>query len=101
MKGEAPDNGRRSLWKLLRGFGPVEALERLTEGTGGWTSPIAAAKRCKEVCLLVADELRNQYLLGYYPSNGTHDGRWRTVDVRTTRPGVTVSTRAGYYASGS
>ena len=101
MEGEAPDRDGRSLWKRLRGFGPVEALERLTEGTGGWTYPIVAAKRCKEVCLLVADELRNQYLLAYYPTNETHDGRWRTINVRTTRPGVTLSTRTGYYAPGS
>ena len=87
-----------SLWRRLHGFGPVEALETLTGGSGGWTYPIVAAKRCKEVCLLVADELRNQYLLAYYPTNETHDGRWRTVTVRTTRPGVTLSTRAGYYA---
>ena len=87
-----------SLWTRLRGPSAIEALTRLTEGTGGWTYPIAAAKRCKEVCLLVADELRNQYLLGYYPTNKAADGRWRTITVKTTRPGVRLTTRSGYYA---
>lgn len=75
----------------------MEALGRLTEGTGGWTYPITAAKRCKEICLRVADELRNQYLVGYYPTNQVRDGRWRTITLRTTRPGVTLATRVGYY----
>ena len=88
-----------SLWTRLRGPAPTDALKRLTDGTGGWTFPIVAAKRCKEVCLLVADELRNQYLLGYYSTNETRDGRWRTITVRTTRTGVTLATRAGYYAT--
>ncbi len=101
LAGSARDRDGRSLWKRLRGSGPVAVLERLTDGTGGWTYPIVAAKRCKEVCLLVADELRNQYLLAYYPNNVTHDGRWRDITVRTTRPGVTLSTRTGYYAPGS
>lgn len=108
MEGAAPlgvesprDQGGRSLWRRLRGYGPLAALERLTDGTGGWTYPIVAAKRCKEVCLLVADELRNQYLLAYYPTNQTHDSGWRDLTVHTTRPGVTLSTRTGYYAPGA
>lgn len=87
-----------SLWRQLRGPGEVGPLRRLTDGTGGWTYPIQAAKRCKEVCLRIADELRNQYLLAYYPTNHERDGGWRTIDVRTARPGVTLTTRTGYYA---
>lgn len=96
----APWGRGNSLWNRLGASRALDALKRLTDGTGGWTYPIVAAKRCKEVCLLVADELRNQYLLGYYPTHETRDGRWRTIMVRTTRPGVTLATRAGYYAAG-
>ncbi|HLG54275.1 MAG TPA: VWA domain-containing protein [Vicinamibacterales bacterium] len=85
-------------WRQLRGAGEVAPLRRLTDGTGGWTYSIPAAKRCKEVCLRIADELRNQYLLGYYPTNQDRDGRWRAIEVRTSRPGVILATRAGYYA---
>jgi len=76
-------------------------LTRLTDGTGGWTYPITAAKRCKEVCLRVAEELRNQYLLGYVPSAGGSHVSWRAVSVRTSRPGVSLVTRRGYYATTS
>lgn len=85
----------RSSWTRLGDTGPVAALKAITDGTGGWTYPIVAAKRCKEVCLLVADELRNQYLLAYYPTNDARDALWRTVSVRTSRPGVTLFTRTG------
>ena len=86
------------LWRQLRGDSDLDPLHRLTEGTGGWTYPIEASKRCTEVCIRIADELRNQYLLGYYPTNTERDGRWRTIEVRTTRPGITLATRTGYYA---
>lgn len=98
-KGPWWDRGRNdSQWRQLRGAGDIAPLRQLTDGTGGWTYPIQAAKRCKEVCLRIADELRNQYLLGYYPTNQDRDGRWRTIEVRTNRPGVTLTTRTGYYA---
>lgn len=87
-------------WRQLRGAADVELkpLHRLTDGTGGWTYPIEAAKRCTEVCIRIADELRNQYLLAYYPSNHDTDGAWRAIEIRTKRPGVTLITRGGYYA---
>ncbi len=94
---DRPRGVNNSLWTRVTGSGAIEALKRLTDGTGGWTYPVVAAKRCKEVCLLVADELRNQYLLGYYPTNKTVDGRWRTISVSAKRPGVKLATRAGYY----
>jgi hypothetical protein len=34
----------------------------------------------------------------YYPANEARDGRWLRITVRTIRPGVTLSTRGGYYA---
>ena len=94
LPGDAP-------WRQLRRSSDLAPLQLLTEGTGGWTYPIEAAKRCKEVCLRIADELRNQYLLGYYPSNRQRDGRWRAIEVRTSRADVTVTTRNGYYAAGA
>jgi len=86
------------LWRQLRSASEITPINQLTDGTGGWTYPIEAAKRCKEVCLRIADELRHQYLLGYYPSNTERDGSWRTIEVRTTRSGINLATRTGYYA---
>ncbi len=88
-----------SPWVRLDGRSAIAALERLTDGSGGWTYNVEAAKRCKDICLRVADELRNQYLLGFYPPVDMRDGRWHEVAVRTPRPGVALTTRTGYQAS--
>ena len=48
------------------------------------------------VLTVIADELRGQYTLGYYPS-AADDGRFHTVKV-TTRSGYKVRARTGYQA---
>lgn len=46
----------------------------------------------------LADELSAYYLLGYQ-SDRPVDGKWHRLDVKVSRPGVTVRTRRGYFAS--
>ena len=50
----------------------------------------------------IAVELRNQYVLGYYPKNGARDGKYRKVEVNLKQPkGVSqlkAHWRLGYYA---
>lgn len=46
----------------------------------------------------IENDLRNYYLLGYTPTNETFDGKFRTIDVRVKRSGVTVAARKGYFA---
>lgn len=43
----------------------------------------------------ILSELRQQYVLGYYPSNVRNDGSWHSVKVRARR-GDRVRTRNGY-----
>jgi VWFA-related protein len=43
-------------------------------------------------------ESGSYYLLAYQSSNPKKDGKYRKVDVRVDRPGVTVRTRSGYDA---
>ena len=51
---------------------------------------------------LVHAELRNQYLIGYSPTNQVHDGKWRRIRVKLDAPQglpkLTVSAKEGYYA---
>ena len=44
----------------------------------------------------IDEELRSQYLLGYYPSDLSGD-RWRDLRAEVDVPGATARTIAGYY----
>jgi Ca-activated chloride channel homolog len=52
---------------------------------------------------LIHAELRNQYLLGYVPSNNKRDGKWRRIRVKLDPPRGTpkfhIRAKEGYYAS--
>ncbi len=51
---------------------------------------------------LIHAELRNQYILGYVPTNKTHDGKWRRIRVKLEPPEglpkLIVHAKEGYYA---
>lgn len=47
----------------------------------------------------IAAELRTQYSLGFYPTNTASDGRFRKLQVTTTRKGVYLRTQPGYRAA--
>ena len=44
----------------------------------------------------VAEELRRQYSLGYYPKNAPHPGERRSIKVRVEKPELVVRTRDSY-----
>lgn len=49
----------------------------------------------------IAQELSSQYSLGYSPTNGRADGRFRRISVRVVnRPELKLRARAGYTADG-
>jgi VWFA-related protein len=68
----------------------------LAESTGGFL--IADTNDLGAGIERVAAELRNFYELAYTPVNAATDGHFRKIDVKVSRPGVTVHTRRGYYA---
>jgi VWFA-related protein len=47
----------------------------------------------------VADDLTSYYLMGYYSTNNKLDGKFRSIKVRSKRPGVEVRSRRGYSAA--
>jgi len=51
---------------------------------------------------LIHAELRHQYVLGYVPTNKTHDGKWRKIRVKLEPPEglpkLIVHAKDGYYA---
>jgi len=47
----------------------------------------------------IGTELRSQYFIAYAPSNPPPIGTYRQIQVQTTRKGLIVNTRKGYYGS--
>ena len=79
-------------------------LDELAKETGGRHFPVQNLNDLPSVCERIGNELRNQYLIGYAPSNGIADGRYRRVRVTVAAPDVSDKLRAhhrqGYYAGG-
>jgi VWFA-related protein len=75
---------------------PHNALGQLAQDTGGLI--FENTNNLRQGFDRVESDLHNYYLVGYTPANETYDGRFRTIDVKVKRPGVTVAARKGYFA---
>ena len=79
-------------------------LAELTEMTGGRAFAVTSLTDMPDIASKISMELRNQYVVGYRPSNRAHDGKWRKVKVKLRPPKglppLTVYARSGYYAPG-
>jgi Ca-activated chloride channel homolog len=77
-------------------------LTAVTEVTGGRMFTLTSPNELADVATKIGIELRNQYVLGYRPTNKTKDGRWRKIKVKLIPPKglphLNVYARTGYYA---
>jgi Ca-activated chloride channel homolog len=77
-------------------------LQEITEMTGGRVFPVANLNDLPDIATKIGMELRNQYVLGYKPSNSLHNGIWRKIKVKLRPPKglppLTVYAKTGYYA---
>jgi len=74
----------------------IQELRLMADQTGG---QLHAFRSGQDAFNRLDDTTRFQYLLGYYPSNASLDGAFRTVTVRVSRPDLHVICRQGYFAS--
>jgi Ca-activated chloride channel family protein len=67
--------------------------------TGGRSFHARELEGLEQTLTLIAEQLREQYLLGYSPSRTPVSGanEWRSITVRVKKPGVSVRARDGYY----
>jgi VWFA-related protein len=93
---------------LSFGLSPAEVtgprlLSEIATQTGGRAFAAALTSDLPSVAARIAVELRNQYVLGYYPKNQARDGAYRKVEVKIAQPkGVSMLKahwRLGYYAA--
>src|SRR5262245_29132596 len=99
----------------LRDLAAERALETLTGETGGEVlkpklTPFKNGSRhgeeSDEISLKelevafdsLAEQLRTQYVLGFYSTNEKRDGSFRKLSVRIKKPGYLARARTGYYA---
>lgn len=77
-------------------------LSEIAEQTGGRHFPVENLNELPDVAAKIGIELRNQYILGYTPSNQDRDGKYRRVQVRLVQPRglppLKPFWRLGYYA---
>jgi Ca-activated chloride channel homolog len=81
--------------------GPL-LLTDIAETTGGRMFKVNDAADMTDIATRISAELRNEYVVGYRPSDMKKDGNWRKLKVRLVPPpglpALTVHFRQGYYA---
>jgi VWFA-related protein len=73
----------------------VPSLQRLAEPTGGSVIIASTVREVEAAAQRVAEELRQQYTLGFYPQNAGSK-TYHRLRVTTRHPDYRVRTRAGY-----
>ena len=70
--------------------------------TGGRVFPVSSLSDLPDIASKIAMELRNQYVLGYKPSDERNNGTWRKIKVKLLAPKglppLNVYAKTGYYA---
>jgi Ca-activated chloride channel family protein len=79
-------------------------LSDVTDLTGGRTFTVSNLNDLPDIAIKISMELRNQYVLGYRPSNKQHDGKWRKIKIKLRPPKglppLNVYAKSGYFSPG-
>jgi len=94
--GRAPSSGGGTSDDYRRA---ARYLQDLADRSGGRLYDANTLYNISQAFSNIAEELRHQYSLSYYPSNSKKDGSYRRVKVRVEKPGMIVRAREGYRAA--
>ena len=75
-----------------------ETMERLSQPTGGRALSTNSIDQLQESFNALLEELSNQYVLGYQPTNGVRDDTWREIKV-DVKGYPRIRARQGYRAA--
>lgn len=78
--------------------GDQSVARQLTDETGGRMIIVRSERNLEAAFDLISEELRNQYTIGYAPTNKAHDGSYRKIKVELKNKEFSALTRKGYYA---
>ncbi len=95
--------GIGEMWSWGRSANGQWVLDELAKATGGKAFFPGSAEELDDVITRIALELRQQYSIGYTPTDPERNRKWRKVQVRVTgadvRPHLVVRCRSGYYGA--
>jgi VWFA-related protein len=80
---------------VLRGD---KVLEQLAEATGGRAFFPFKMKDITRSFAAIEDELRSQYVVSYRPADFDADGRYRSIEISSSKKDLQVRARKGYFA---
>ena len=94
---EAKHKSYVSSWRSVeKNDEEYKTLIKAVEESGGRIEKIDSISQLEGAFQAILRELREQYVLGYYPSDIKKDGKWHDVKVDVRRGGVRARTRDGY-----
>lgn len=73
-------------------------LKNFAEKSGGKFVATPGGVAMREAFKQIVEELGIQYTLGYQPTNTAKDGKWRTIELKSSKTDLTIRTRKGYNA---
>jgi Ca-activated chloride channel family protein len=73
-------------------------LKSFSDWTGGAAFFPNSLNQLNEIYISIAQELRQQYSLGYLSSNKVRDGKWRNIEIKLKNENLRARTKKGYYA---
>jgi VWFA-related protein len=73
-----------------------EYMKTPTSRTGGAVFEAGSFEATRSAFAAINDELRNQYVVGYYPKTEKRDGKFHKIKVEVARKDVQIRARTGY-----
>ena len=73
-------------------------LRSFADKTGGKFVATPGGVAMRDAFKRIVEELGVQYTIAYSPANTLKDGKWRSLELRISRPNLTIRTRKGYNA---
>jgi VWFA-related protein len=75
----------------------LEALQKLSESTGGHVFTVSRTMSLREIFAQIADDLRLQYELGYKPPPDTQPNSYHKLELKAKDKKLTVQARKGFF----
>ncbi len=89
---------QRSAWRdVAEHSAEIRQVAATVDSSGGRRIDIQRFEDAAGAFQQVLTELRQQYVLGFYPDRTRHDGAWHPIRIEIAPRGVLLRTREGYY----